>query len=57
MDQLYEHFMDHFEIYSHTVGFPELALPSTIMVVYFIAIVINIKLYCLSCDNNVNIFS
>ncbi|XP_064621776.1 nucleolar complex protein 2 homolog isoform X2 [Lineus longissimus] len=36
VEQLYDLFMEHFHIHSHTVGFPELALPAVIQIKDFI---------------------
>ncbi|KAI0214999.1 Nucleolar complex-like protein 2 [Lamellibrachia satsuma] len=36
IDQLYEHLMDSFEIHSHTIGFPELALPALLQMKKFV---------------------
>ena len=36
MDNLYEHLLETFAIHSHTIGFPELALPAVLQVSDFV---------------------
>ena len=35
MDQLFELLLEHFNVHAHTIGFPELALPTVLQVQIF----------------------